>query len=66
MQQKKGTVCLIFQKKYLILCIETNKIYECSAEAQKQLKITTSILEVCKGNRKTAGGYHWQFVENNI
>lgn len=49
-----------------VLCIETNKIYECSAEAQKQLKITTSILEVCKGNRKTAGGYHWQFVENNI
>lgn len=49
-----------------VLCIETNKIYECSAEAQKQLKITTSILEVCKGNRKTAGGYHWQFMENNI
>lgn len=49
-----------------VLCIETNKIYECSAEAQKQLKFATSILEVCKGNRKTAGDYHWQFVENNI
>ncbi len=21
----------------------------------------TKICEVCKGNRKTAGGYHWQY-----
>lgn len=50
-----------------VLCIETNTKYECAAVAQKTLNITTSILEVCKGNRKTAGGYHWKFLlENNI
>lgn len=50
-----------------VLCIETGKIYTCAAEAQKELNTTTSVLEVCKGNRKTAGGYHWQFyIGNNI
>lgn len=50
-----------------VLCVETNIIYSCAAEAQRKSNITTSILEVCKGNRKTAGGYHWQFIlENNI
>ncbi len=44
-----------------VLCVELNKIYSCAAEAMKQLNITTKILEVCKGNRATAGGYHWQF-----
>lgn len=44
-----------------VLCIETNKTYECAAVAQKELNVSTSILEVCKGNRKTAGGYHWKF-----
>lgn len=50
-----------------VLCVETNKRYTCATEAQKEIEVTTSILEVCKGNRKTAGGYHWRFIlENNI
>lgn len=50
-----------------VLCVELNKFFSCSAEAKKELNINSSILEVCKGKRKTAGGYHWQFVmENNI
>ena len=49
-----------------VLCVELNKIYSCAAEAMKQLNITTKILEVCKGNRATAGGYHWQFYYGEI
>ena len=50
-----------------VLCIELNKVYSCAAEAQKELRPASSILEVCKGLRKTAGGYHWKFLsENNI
>lgn len=51
-----------------VLCIELNKIYECAVDAAKDLNMQTSnILQVCYGNRKTAGGYHWQFIkENNI
>lgn len=51
-----------------VLCIELNVVYESAADAMKELGLTTSILEVCYGHRKTAGGYHWKFLdkENNI
>jgi len=52
-----------------VLCIELNKTFDCAVTAAKELslKSTAGILEVCKGNRKTAGGYHWKFLlENNI
>ena len=50
-----------------VICIETNQKYNCAADAQKELNTSTSVLDVCKGNRKTAGGYHWKFLmENNI
>lgn len=38
------------------------KKWETSAEAMRALKIDRShILDVCKGKRKTAGGYIWSF-----
>ena len=52
-----------------VLCIELDKVFDCAVTAAKELslKSTAGILEVCKGNRKTAGGYHWKFLlENNI
>lgn len=54
-----------------VLCVELNKIFECAVEACLELNInkkySSQILQVCRGegNRKTVGGYHWQFVENN-
>ena len=48
-----------------VLCIELNKIYPCAAIAAKELSISSSILEVCYGHRKTCGGYHWEFVNEN-
>ena len=51
-----------------VLCVELDKIFECAVTAGNELSIWSGgILEVCKGNRKTAGGYHWKFLlENNI
>lgn len=50
-----------------VLCVELNKTFSCAADACKEFGKNLSILEVCKGNRKTAGGYHWKFItENNI
>lgn len=49
-----------------IICLETNHIYDCVAEAAQTLHILSSdILRVCRGQRKTAGGYHWQFIQGN-
>ena len=47
-----------------ILCIETNKKYESISMASEKTKINVSnIARVCKKLRKTAGGYHWEYID---
>lgn len=46
-----------------VRCIETQIIYDSTREAQRQLNIDCgSIGRVCNGRRKTAGGYHWEWI----
>lgn len=50
-----------------ILCVETNEIFSSLSEAERQTKIChENISKVCRGKRKTAGGYHWKYVEEMI
>lgn len=49
-----------------VYCVELNRVFESAAEAKKELNINSPILEVCYGNRKTAGGYHWEFYRKVI
>ena len=52
--------------KKSIRCIETNEIYESITIASSKTGITTSnISNVCHGRQKTAGGYRWEYVEEN-
>ena len=45
-----------------IICIETNIIYSSIKDAERQTGICDSgIQAVCKKQRKTAGGYHWEY-----
>lgn len=45
-----------------VKCIETNVTYPSASEAERQTGVfNTAIIQVCKGNRKTAGGYHWKY-----
>lgn len=45
-----------------VRCIETNTIYNSLAEAGKDMKLHSSaICQCCKGTKKTAGGYHWEY-----
>ena len=47
-----------------ILCIETNKIYNTATDAERDTNIARcNIARVCQGKRKTAGGYHWRYIE---
>ena len=49
--------------KRLVRCIETGVIYESTAQATRELGIHNyAIRRVCYGERKTAGGYHWEYV----
>lgn len=47
-----------------VLCIETQKIYPALREVERQLGIAATHISVaCKNPRRTAGGYHWEYVE---
>jgi len=46
-----------------VSCIELNTIYPSASEAAKCLNLDpSSISKVCRGERKKAGGYHWELV----
>ena len=51
-----------------VFCVELNLVFECAKEAGVKLNIgntaSGNILECCRGNRKTCGGYHWLFAAN--
>ena len=55
-----------------VFCVELNKSFPDAVTACIELNLSKSrsgnIHEVCKGirNRKTVGGYHWKYLENNI
>lgn len=53
-----------FRKGRKVICIETGKIYNSISECSRELKIAGScISNVCLGNRKTAGGFHFKYFE---
>lgn len=57
---KKGVENPKLRKK--VFCVELNKIFNSLLEASKNTGANYSkISEVCNGNRKSTGGYHWQF-----
>ena len=51
-----------FTKKK-VLCVETQKVYESLAMAERELGLCrSSISNAAKGRSKTAGGFHWQYA----
>ena len=46
-----------------VYCVELDKCFDSMHEAERQTNINNgNISSCCKGNRNTAGGYHWEFV----
>lgn len=46
-----------------VMCVETGAVYNSIKDAASALNLQAShIGEVCKGKRKTHGGYHWRYV----
>lgn len=51
-----------FHKKK-VLCVETQKVYESFASAEKELGLCgRTISNVINGRSHTAGGFHWQYA----
>lgn len=45
-----------------VICLETQEIYPSSIIASKILKIPNHIGNCCNGQRKSCGGYHWEWA----
>ena len=49
-----------------VLCVELNKTFQDAVTACEKLGLkktsTGSILQVCRHERKTCGGFHWEFI----
>ena len=47
-----------------VICIELDRIFKDATIASNELSIdSSSILKVCRGERKCAGGYSWEFKQ---
>ena len=52
------------KNKKIIRCVETNKVYTSITSAERETGIARSMISnVCSGKQKTAGGYHWKFID---
>ena len=63
---KKQTKKSLEKPAKAVICVETGQIFRSANQAIQAmvLKKGTHIGECCKGQRPTAGGYHWQFAED--
>jgi len=51
-------------KSKKIICVEREKIYDTITNASKDLNVSAgNIASVCRKERKTAGGYHWDYAD---
>ena len=51
------------QKEKRIICVETGIIYNSALEMERQIGVSRyNVSACCHGRLKTAGGYHWKFV----
>ena len=48
-----------------VICIETGIVFNNIAEAERSLPGNKNIKSVVTGRRKTAGGYHWAYYNEN-
>lgn len=47
-----------------VICIETGEVFDCMQRAADKYNLkATHIGRVCRGVRKTTGGFHWKYAE---
>lgn len=64
---KQCPICYKERRSPSIICMETGQIFENVKEATNfcGLKSCNMIYRCCRGEQKTAGGYHWAYYEND-
>lgn len=47
-----------------VLCMETGEIFDCAKLAAIKMNVNyTSLKKCCRGEHRTCGGYHWQYID---
>jgi hypothetical protein len=50
-----------------VLCVETGVVYPYAKAAEEATGIGRAhICQVCKGQRKKAGGFRWEYVQKEV
>lgn len=63
--EAKRRIGKAFSKK--VLCVETGQVFDSMIDAQRETGINyRHISDVCLGKRKTAGGFQWKYLSNNV
>ena len=54
-------------RKKLILCVELKRFFESQTEAHRETGVNAgNIYLVLTGKNRTAGGYHWMYIDPDI
>ena len=61
---KESRSTSIKKQSKAVQCVETGIIYPSIMEAERRTKIYHGyIIHALKGRQKTAGGYHWKYIQ---
>lgn len=68
--RKRGPKCarknVAMRQSKSVVCLDTNVIFESVKEAASWAGVKDSTLVGClKGNRETAGGFHWKYSDSD-
>ncbi|MBQ7473260.1 MAG: zinc-ribbon domain-containing protein [Oscillospiraceae bacterium] len=65
-RRKQCPICYNENRSPAVICVETGRVFESGLDAAKSLgyKNGSSIYRCCRGQSKTAHGYHWIFAAN--
>lgn len=64
---KESIEKMVVKKSKPVYCVELNIIFKSTVDASEKLGIKQgNISLVCLGKRKTAGGYHFEYINKNI
>lgn len=66
-KKEKKNLSINSPKNKPVFCLETLKTYRSTMEASRQTKIHNSLISnCCLKKQKTAGGYHWFYLYDQI
>lgn len=66
-EEKKQILSKNYPHKKPVFCEELNQVFDSVQQAARELNLqATNVVKVCKGEKHTAGGYHFKYYNDTI